>query len=1445
MQRIPHRRGRLASTLFGTLCAMSAAAAPIDLATTPIGTATSGTVVKPNVMFILDASGSMNADYVPDPVNPIGELGADSQHSFNCRTDSNDTNACQRGDPPYHADRFNGLAYNPQFTYRAGVNADGSSRGDQRNWQRVPVDNYDATVRFNGSNQVDITSAIPEIGYCAVDNCDNPRRNGIHNGTTFAYAAPPRAAFPNPISFTRSGHVVTSAVNPGVQVGDVIDVVSAANPANCINRAVRVASATQAGFTYEYGEGDTPVCTPGRVSFSVVGYPEPANGLRDTIQTAQLLKPVPTRAAVTVTFQNHGLIPGDVIEVTGGANCTTGAAGALVGTVTANTFTYNAVTANGQCGAAVYTIKRRPANIRKAMNGAPFYFTLSPTEYCSDLHLTTCIAATAPTGNFTFPAYVRYCSSDAFATQAPPVTVNAGQPACIDKYSAKTFPCGNAQCGPYVYPRYGLFTRGDIAPGGSYAGRPARTDCVNAPVCNGAEEMTNYANWFSYYRRRIQAMKSAAGLAFQNVDERYRVGFILIKPSAPVVSASLGNCASGSGEFVPVDSFSATQKQLFYCTLYSQQPNGGTPLRSALARVGRYYAHKTDGINAGMSVDPVQYSCQQNYALLTTDGYWKSTGGAPALDGNSPVGNQDNNLNDPQKLVSIAAGTYDGGCPDGLVDTIGGCANTLADVAMYYYRTDLRDNSLGNATGALGTDVSANNVPQNADDPATWQHMVTFTVGLADGLMTWQKDYQTAATGDFKAITSQASGCFWSGSGKCQWPVPAADTPSALDDLWHAAVNAHGSYFHASDPQSLAEGLSTSLARVNVVNGAASGATPSTPNFTSTDNFIFGTGYVTGDWTGTLHASTVTLDDKGNLVIAEQWRAEDALDGRSPAGRIINTFSDQTQGRLKPFTYDNLTATEKQWLDNVCVPPARLSQCANLTAADRATLNRGQTIVDFIRGSAAGAGKLVRARKHVLGDIANSSPAFVRVPLFQFADAVRPSYSDFKAQNANRRGMVYVGANDGMLHAFDATTGAEVWAYVPRMLIRKLPLLADVNYSRNHTFFVDGTPAVMDAYFGGSWHTVLVAGLNAGGRGYFALDVTNPSAPQALWEFCSDVCAAADADLGYTYGNPIITKRNGEWVALLASGYNNVNPGTGRELLYVVRLSSGEIIERLFTGTGTADTPSSLSKISAFADDFIRDNTTQFVYGGDLAGQLWRFDLTTSPGGVLAMANLTDATGRPQPITTRPEIGVIRNSRVVFVGTGRLLSLTDVPDPATLTPRSNAAYQQSLYAIKDTGAPQGNVRASLVPQTITTPSADTRSSTNNPVDWTAKSGWVVDFNPANTSPGERVTLDPVLTVGTLTVFTNVPNPDACTVGGQSWVYSFDYQTGSYVSTSPGHLLAQRMKDSVTVGFVIVNVPNAGLKAVATNAFRRNPTFDVPIAGSLARGRRIGWREITR
>jgi type IV pilus assembly protein PilY1 len=317
-------------------------------------------------------------------------------------------------------------------------------------------------------------------------------------------------------------------------------------------------------------------------------------------------------------------------------------------------------------------------------------------------------------------------------------------------------------------------------------------------------------------------------------------------------------------------------------------------------------------------------------------------------------------------------------------------------------------------------------------------------------------------------------------------------------------------------------------------------------------------------------------------------------------------------------------------------------------------------------------------------------------------------------------------------------------------------------------------------------------------------------------------------------------------VVLLTSGYNNVSPGDGKGYLYILDVATGEVLQRVGTGEGSTTTPSGLGRIAAWADNFNLDNTAKYVYAGDLRGHVWRFDLTGTTATVEPLGTLTDASNRPQSVTTKPELANVNGHRVVYIGTGRFLGLSDLQDPATWVPSSTDAYQQSLYAIKDSGINHGNVRSSgtLVQQTLAAKDTLGRTVTTNTVDWSSNNGWYVDFNPGGTSPGERVNVDPQLTLGTLNVKTNVPNARACTFGGDSWYYQFRYDTGSFISTAPGQLVAQKLTNVLIVGSTIVGT-GAGLRDIIIDNTGRAQVVGVNVGATGSSGKRIGWREITK
>ena len=1060
-------------------------------------------------------------------------------------------------------------------------------------------------------------------------------------------------------------------------------------------------------------------------------------------------------------------------------------------------------------------------------NSAAHYYNMVSNEYCSDSNLTTCQLATpagaSPGGLFTIAAPLRWCNTQPDAITVGVVSGNvSGNPRCRKKFDL---------AGGYIYPRFGRFTRVDITPTTTVYTKSAtatRTDCAAALTCTYSEEIQNFANWWSYYRTRLSLMKTATGRAFLQIDDRFKVGFITINPNNPVTT----------DKFVPVLKFNATQRTSWYSTLYQQSTNGSTPLREALSRVGRYYGGVTSGINSGMTgvgkPDPVEYSCQTNYALLTTDGYWNGNAGQTLSGG--AMGNQDNT---DGGYTARAVGAYDGG--------LSGSTDTLADTAAYYYKTDLR------TSGA----VAANNVPTNDKDINTAQHMVTFSLGLGlEGFLDYRSDYETATQGDFNRIkTAAVNACSWAPNAVCNWPVPTANTPAALDDLWHAAVNGRGSYFSASDPNSLASGLQTTLQQLRVATAAASASATSSPNITQTDNYIYSSTFRTGKWDGEITAQRVD-PVTGNILPTVVWLAQGQLDTKAGSGgRTIYTIDENGGGKRKAFSFASLSITtangiapEQAYFSNKC---SNFSQCTQLTLAQKVIANDGNNLVNYIKGDRTyetfnppETDSPFRQRDHVLGDPVNGTPAYVKAPQYDFADVVTPTYQTYQLAQANRQGMLYIAANDGMLHAFNGDTGDEVYGYVPRIVMPRLNKLATDNWSANHVFTVDGSPQVMDVFVGGAWKTVLIAGLNSGGRGYYALDVTNPALPTVLWEFCSDstLCVLNDTDVGFTYGNPLISKRksDGKWVVFVTSGMNNVSPGTGKGFLWELDVATGAVLSKVTTNIGDTTTPSGLNHVSGYADNFDLDNTAKFIYGGDLNGNVWKFDTSTSTPTVFKLATLMDGGGKPQSITTRPELSVINGNPIVYVGTGRYLGVDDLVDPATLG--LPYAYQQSLYAIKDRGASYSNMRGANVVQQTLIDNGATRSTSNNAVDWTIKDGWYLDFNPGNTTPGERVNLDPQLVQGTLVVTTNIPNNNACSVGGDSFIYAFDYMTGAYIATAAGQVAGQKYPD-IKVGVDIFRLQNGVFRGIATGASGNKTPFTPPLRGTGGQARRISWREL--
>ena len=239
--------------------------------------------------------------------------------------------------------------------------------------------------------------------------------------------------------------------------------------------------------------------------------------------------------------------------------------------------------------------------------------------------------------------------------------------------------------------------------------------------------------------------------------------------------------------------------------------------------------------------------------------------------------------------------------------------------------------------------------------------------------------------------------------------------------------------------------------------------------------------------------------------------------------------------------------------------------------------------------------------------------------------------------------------------------------------------------------------------------------------------------------------------------------------------------------------------------------------------------------------------MSASPPAVQRIGQLKDGSGKPQSVTTHPEITKFTAGfRVLYFGTGRYLGPTDAGDPATLVPPLNFAYQQSVYAVKDTGTDLGDLRlpaAGLVQQTLSVLAGSTsRTTSTNDVDWNTQNGWYMDFNPANNSPGERVTIDPQLVRGVLVVVTNEPTSDACSAGGLARLYQLDYKAGTYTAAS-GTVASVIIGDALAAGFVIYHIPSGQLKLTEISVKGDTTTQGINPGGGAASGTRASWREL--
>ena len=902
--------------------------------------------------------------------------------------------------------------------------------------------------------------------------------------------------------------------------------------------------------------------------------------------------------------------------------------------------------------------------------------------------------------------------------------------------------------------------------------------------CSFNQEIQNYANWYTYYRSRILTARAGAGRAFSTATGM-RLGFATINKENSIVDGQ-----NHSKVALGVREFEGVNKVEWFRKLYTEAWIGSTPLRGAVAGVGSYFQRsdsrspwaETNHLSVGQPAAD-HSSCRASYHILMTDGYWNGDGGLS-------VGNQDGSMGAP------------------FADSV---SNTLADVVAQFWKTDLR------------LDL-ANNLPTSPKNPASWQHLVHYSIGLgvAPKIVNETQVFQNI-------LTNSAPTPAWPNGATYQ-----------IDDLVHAAVNGRGNYFSATNPDEFAAALDNILQQIQSQNipGRVSRSQvrldkPNLPSYFSSYNSL-------PTWHGDLKAHT-TDQVTGELSSAPVWSAATKLAARPAANRKIFTW-DGSISTGSSVVFDQ--SISSQWKTDLLAGNTNVA--INVSAND---------LISYIRGDHSkeqfNTGGQLRTRKDsdgnltVMGDIINSRVATDNKQDFGWSGfpAIphnnESKYSYYLTQKGNlttRKPVIYVGANDGMLHAFlgtgDNTGGEELFAYIPKSLRHTLKNLADTDI--DHRYYMDGTPALRDARIGSGdkWRTVLLAAPAAGGAGLFALDVTEASSggftrAHVLWDIDGSETGAkvaklqavstqvgGSAEMGHVMGNAEVGYVDNRWVAIYGNGWKKPAAGTYRvPTLVIADLKSGEILHALTpycaAGADGYGSPLTASLGNGLSTPTIILNSqrtaVETVYAGDLAGNLWRFDLSgtsdkwknnkcgstdpqihkiarTSSAGVAALGTVQPIVSAPV-VTKHPSGG-----NIVFFGTGRLMLLKDNLNTDV----------QAFYAVRDTQALRaaGNVAttANLHPVTISDEVVNgdsvARKITSTAFAWSdSKRGWYLNLQKGNVKKGERVLYAADVTAGQL-LFTTTELSGGCGGTVTNRLYILDALTGG-----PSRILPQASLDA--------------------------------------------------
>lgn len=967
-------------------------------------------------------------------------------------------------------------------------------------------------------------------------------------------------------------------------------------------------------------------------------------------------------------------------------------------------------------------------------------------------------------------------------------------------------------------------------------------------VITGAQEQ-NFANWYSFYNTRGKLARAAVSHAFVNFGPDFKIDWQQLNH----------NRFSGSSGGTNMKLFTGNQRKDFYKWLFWVPASGSTPLRRSTQLAGIQFEKSG---STGPYYDAnfgAELSCQQNFHIAISDGTWNSSEGVQ--------NNSDNTATTfPPVTESDAGFAYNPG--GGLSKMYAGRdSKTLADNAFEYWRRDLRPDLENRVPLFIEdfTDINGDIVPVSTteqwwqkpelfwnpnNDPASWQHLVTFNIGLGlSGALDQETDLPALRRGDKT----------WTRTG---------NSGGLVDDVWHASVNSRGKYFSARDPNELAESLNKVVSNIIQRKGRASAGSVSS-NVVSDATLAFKTGYDTSDWSGFVIASPLNPDGSFGDV---DWDAGCKLTGGlcPSMGRVIAATNDHYSRNITTF----INGSQYEF-DAGNLPTSAIDMLIDSEFIENNPLISYTDVIRYIRGDRSLErfnGGVFRDRRSLLGDVIHSPAQIVRGPGASYKDNYWQDgtvefnaaesgngYEEFRETYKDRDNVLLVGANDGMLHAFSAgiqntsNGGHEYWAYIPSKSLESIGDLASP--IAPHRTRVDAAPFVKDAYIDGGWNTVALGNLRFGGKLFYALklDTNLAEEPEVLWEFTDD----NDADMGYTYAGGVISRvynpesGQSKWVAFLPNGYSSSNQ---KSAMYAVDLETGDLLHKWVSTLGSDNKPNGMGPpvvadfVAYDSSDtsithYAADQGADFIYAGDLHGNIYKFDALDvfSSGTTTISASDILYSGSPdQPVTTAPRLFTPNDSTndvMVVFGSGKYI---ETPDRSV----TNTAPQY-LMGLRDSleGYASYSLSDSRLVEQSVSESTGFRHLTSNPV--SSEQSWKIELPTS----GERM----VNLIGRnnqsniMTVITIIPNgADPCLPGGQSWIMALNSNTGGSLPNGgffDGGTADGVFIDDLALGSNTITTPGGNTTIVNVDTGGLDDSGNTQIEGITEKWGRKSWHRI--